>query len=318
MNANRRVKLLLGRAALQRHGKALHQLARTLTHHVHTAHALVGLGDDEFEEDMLWLGPHAVGQRPEAGLENLHRAKALAGHLFRQAYGANLWMREHRRRHQLVIRRALAALAKQVMGHHRALSQRHRGQRHAVNHIAHGVNGRHVGGEVRIHLHRALVVAVHACRFKAQTFRIRHAARGVHHAVHHQMLAALQLQVQAVLLFVDGLNFFIPAEVHALQRHLLRQMQAQIGIKAPQQLTVAVNQGGLRAQPVEDGSELNRDIAATHHHHALRHLFEVKCLVRADGMLHTRYRRQTRCAACGDQNVMSADSLAVHQHAVSA
>ena len=56
--------------------------------------------------------PHAIGQRPEAGLENLHCAEALARATSSgQAPGAHLWMGKHRRRHQLVVGSALAALA---------------------------------------------------------------------------------------------------------------------------------------------------------------------------------------------------------------
>ncbi|MCY1425896.1 hypothetical protein D9M71_417020 [compost metagenome] len=93
-------------------------------------------------------------------------------------------------------------------------------------------------------------------------------------------------------------------------------MLTHAAVEAAQEQVAAIQQGGLRAQTMEDRGEFHGDVAAADHQHAARQLFEEECLVGADRMFLAGDVRNLRPAAGGDEDVGGAEALAIDLYRV--
>ena len=93
-------------------------------------------------------------------------------------------------------------------------------------------------------------------------------------------------------------------------------MAAHVVVEAAQDVLAAIDHGHLGAEPVEDGGELDRDVAAALDQDALRQFLEVKRLVRRDDVLAALdVLAERRRAAGRDQDVLGAHGLAGRERA---
>ena len=70
-------------------------------------------------------------------------------------------------------------------------------------------------------------------------------------------------------MLVDTFDVGIELQVQAALGQFFLQMFAHRTIKAAQEQVTAIQQGSVCTQAVEDAGELNGDITAAHHQHAL-------------------------------------------------
>lgn len=89
-------------------------------------------------------------------------------------------------------------------------------------------------------------------------------------------------------------------------------MLADAAVEAAQEQVATVEQGGLGAEPVEDRGELDGDVAAADHQHAARQALEEERFVGGDRVFLAGNVRHLRPATGGDENVLGAETLAVH------
>jgi hypothetical protein len=111
---------------------------------------------------------------------------------------------------------------------------------------------------------------------------------------------------------------------HAQLGHLRLEMLAQVVVETAQDILAPVDQGHLGAQPVEDGGELDGDVAAALDQNAGGQFVEMERLVRGDDVFDAGDRRaEPRRSAGGDQDVArtdrfsrcdEADGVCVFQH----
>ena len=106
------------------------------------------------------------------------------------------------------------------------------------------------------------------------------------------------------------------ADAQTLVLHLPGEEAAEVNIELFQQALAAVDERGVDTEPVKNGGEFDRDIAAAHHQHAPRQFAQMERFVRADGEFGAGNRRHHRPAAGGDEDVTRTDAPAVHFHGV--
>ncbi len=221
-------------------------------------------------------------------------------------------MREDRSGNELVAHVAgslASGRAEQLVHHHHGLAQRHRRELHAVGHVAHREDGRHVGLVALVDDDLSLSALRHAHGLQAHVFRVGHAAGGVQHGVGHHQGTAFTFHAQAVVRFADVHHPGVEVQVHARLDHFGGHEVADLVVEAAQDLLAPVELGDLCAQAVEDGGELAGNVATAHHHQPLWKRFEVEDLVGGDHVLASHEVRHVRRAAGGDQDVLCAELL---------
>ena len=98
----------------------------------------------------------------------------------------------------------------------------------------------------------------------------------------------------------DTLDIAVEADAQALALHLSGEKAAQVGVELFEQMPAAVDERGVYAEPVENGAEFHRYIAAAHDQHAPRQSAQMEGFVRADGKFGAGNRRHHRPTAGGD------------------
>src|SRR5690606_7950483 len=128
--------------------------------------------------------------------------------------------------------------------------------------IADRVNVRHIRPGEFINDGRAGLVDCNAGRFQTKIVGVRLAADGRKDKVRLDHLTALEGDDESIFLLLDGGDGLTAAHRHAAPLHAGTDRLADIAIEAPQDLLTPVKEGGVDAEPVEDASELDGDIAA--------------------------------------------------------
>src|SRR5690606_12101398 len=98
-------------------------------------------------------------------------------------------------------------------------------------------------------------------------------------------LTALEGDDEGIFLLLHRGDGLTAAHRHATPLHAGTDSLADIPVKPAQDLLTAVKQGGVDAEPVEDASELDGDIAAADDQQPLRQTLEMEGLVRGDDVL---------------------------------
>jgi hypothetical protein len=157
---------------------------------------------------------------------------------------------------------------------------------------------------------------------QVQPVHVGFAAGGVQHHVGIQRGAVAQLQAaRSVAQGFDAAHVGAGADIHAGLGHFGGGEVAHLFVKAAQHLLTPVNQGDLRAQPVEDAGHLAADVAAAHHHQALGEAGQVEHIVRHHGQVAAWKFGHEGLAASGNQDVAGAYAalrarFGFHQHRV--
>ncbi|MCY1359340.1 hypothetical protein D9M69_459050 [compost metagenome] len=105
-------------------------------------------------------------------------------------------------------------------------------------------------------------------------------------------------------------------QVQAFLAQLVAQVVAYGIVEPAQEQFAAVKLRGLGTQAMENGSELDGDVAATHHQYTLGQTLEEEGFVGADGELAAGDVGNLRPAAGGDQDVPGCAALAGDFHRV--
>src|SRR5258707_13022265 len=108
------------------------------------------------------------------------------------------------------------------------------------------------------------------------------AAGGEHDLVDLDLAAVRQLDPERTLRLIDASDGLAGDDPDAAFLHLAAQMGAQVLIEAAQDVLAAIDQRDLGAEAIEDGGELDRDIAAALNEHAVRQRLKMEGLVRGD------------------------------------
>src|SRR5262249_49275542 len=156
-----------------------------------------------------------------------------------------------------------------------ALADRDRRQRDAVGDVAHRIDLRHAGLRELVDRDRAGFRQLDAGLLEAKAFDVRPAAGREHHLVDDDLLVVGQLDAEAMIDLLDRLDDHLGDDLDAALFELRAQMAANLVVEAAQDVLAAIDQGYVRAEAVEDGGELERDIAAALDQNALRQLLEM-------------------------------------------
>ena len=142
------------------------------------------------------------------------------------------------------------------------LGRRDRRQVDAVGDVADRMDRVDARLRVAIDDHRPVGGQLHADALEAEVRGVRLAAGGEEHELGPLVRAVAVAHLEAVGVLDDVRRLAAEVDLQALVRHLLGDALAEIGVEAAQQALAAVGKRGLDAEPVEDGSELERDVAA--------------------------------------------------------
>ncbi|MDT4846685.1 hypothetical protein FQZ97_807180 [compost metagenome] len=275
-------------------------------------HAVAGRVHHQLHQRAFGAARERVFERLELAAEDGYRAELLARRLLAVAHRADARVREDRGGDELVAhvaRRLAGGGAKQLVHHHHGLAQRHRCELHAVGHVAHREDGRHIGLVALVDDDLSLGALRHAHGLQTHVLHVGHAAGGVQHGIGHHQGPAFTFHAQAVVRFADVHHPGVEVQVHACLDHFGGHEVADLVVEAAQDLLAPVKLGDLRAQAVEDGGELAGNVATAHHHQPLWKRFEVEDLVGDDDVLASHEVRYVWRAAGGDQDVLCAELL---------
>src|SRR3954468_11859556 len=311
MDADGGVELRLGGAELHGDGDALDHFAGVGADHVRADDALAFRVDDELHErPILALGEREL-ERTEVGLVDVDHAVALARLFLAQSHGCEVGMREHCGRYVVVVDRRRLAAKERAREPHR-LGGGDRREVDAVGDVADGVDGIHARFGILVDQDRAIGPELHARGFEPEVRRVRPAPGGEEHQVRLLVRAVGVADLEAVGVFDDLRRLAAEVDLEALVAHLVGDPVAHLGVEAAQQALAAVREHRLDAEAVEDGSALERDVAAADHQRSLRKPLEVERFVRGNGALAPFDRRDDRPRARGDEDVPRAVFLALH------
>ena len=182
MQRHGRIEIGFPRAHLHGDRQQLRHLSRVVTENMHAQHAIGLAIDDDLHEGLLVAPGQRRLHRPEfRGIDIDHR-EDLARFFFGHTDCADLRRREDRRRHMRVIHGDILA-AEHMVGEEMPLADRDRREIQPVRDVADGIDRRRAGLRMRIDENRALVVDLHARRFKTEMFRQRRAAGRQQHDI---------------------------------------------------------------------------------------------------------------------------------------
>ena len=138
--------------------------------------------------------------------------------------------------------------AKQLVNNHHRLSQRNWGKLHTRCHVAHRVDMRHACLILLVNFDSSRCSDFNTHRTQPKTAGVCYAACGVQHGVYRQTFTiALDLDMQAVRGFGNGLHFGFKFEVDAGLGHLHSNKAAHVFVKTCQHLVAPMYLGHVRA-----------------------------------------------------------------------
>src|SRR5262249_30841878 len=181
-------------------------------------------------------------------------------------------------------------------------------QVHAVRDIADRVDVRYGGLRVLVNGDAALLAQPHPRRLHTETGNIRPAANREHHLVDFDRAVVGKRRGEGGLRPAHRAYRRAAKNPHAPLGHLRIEVGAQVVVEAAQDVFAAVDQRNLGPEPIENGGELDGDIAAALNQDARRQFFQMKRLIRGDDVFEARDRRPHpwRSAGC-DQNMARPD-----------
>ena len=198
---------------------------------------------------------------------------------------------------------------------HRSLLLRLVRQHRAAHDVADGVDVRLVRAQIRVHLHEAALVHLHARLLQTQALRVGHAAHAHQHRLRLQRLllsvctspplpsptlAALHAQLHARLRHLAAQHLRAQLELHSLLRQALLQRRRHVRVVRSADVVQELHHLHLRAQAAPHRTQLQTDHAAAHHDQALRDLAQLQ-RTRAvdDALLRVVHRKRVdRTAVC--------------------
>ena len=234
------------RSELHRQSRLGNQLRDVQTAHVHSEDLLYTSASPSVPTG-LFVRQHldqtvglVVGARATVGLEredSLGELDVLGLQLgLRLAHHRDLGLRVHHAGDHIVVDVSMARL--DHLRSHRSLLLRLVRQHRAAHDVADGVDVRLVRAQIRVHLHEAALVHLHARLLQTQALRVGHAAHAHQHRLRLQRLllsvctspplpsptlAALHAQLHARLRHLAAQHLRAQLELHALLRQALLQ-----------------------------------------------------------------------------------------------
>ena len=138
--------------------------------------------DDEFHQAAFGAAAKRMQQGSKFGTIYAHGIETRTRILFRKANRADVRMREHRCRNEFIVHLALAVAVEQIHQRH-LLTERHRRELHAVDHVAERVDRWHRRLEVFVHLYRTGVIGRDSGAREAECRRVGVATGGVENRI---------------------------------------------------------------------------------------------------------------------------------------
>ena len=178
MDADRRIELRLGRAAFQRHGEALDDLAGVGADHVTADDAVARRVDNQLHHRHFVATTERMLQRLERRSIDVDAAELMTGLAFRQADGRRRRLTEDRGWYARMRRLHRAPMEKRL-GQRLAFRGRHGRQVESIGAVADGEDVRYRSTRVRVDRDGAVALEPNPDRLQAQVDGVRVAAGGV-------------------------------------------------------------------------------------------------------------------------------------------
>ena len=152
-------------------------------------------------------------------------------------------------------------------------------QHRTGNHVADGVNARHIGLVVMIGAHPAAIVEHHARIFQPETLGERLAAGGDQHDVGFDGLGVtaldrLERNLGALAGFLDARHLGAELEIHPLLGEDPLELLGDLAVHAAQDLVEILDHRHLGAEPAPDRAHFQPDDAAADDNDVPGHLVE--------------------------------------------
>ena len=239
---------------------------------------------------------------PEFTAEYSDTRKNLAGVSFTETDRPDVGVGKDCRRDVLVVHFPLASPEQAVHQGH-GLTQCDRSELHARSDVSDGVNRWHRTFVAVIDVDRSVLALLDADRLEAQAIDVGHPAGRIKHRVRLDAAAVGQQRAKPIAGFFDRQHVGRGVQIDPVLAHLRFDEAAHVVVEAAQHPGSAVQLGHFRAQPVEDGREFARDVAAANDEQSLRERVEVEHAVGADNQFVSRKKWDARGPPSSDQDV---------------
>src|SRR5690606_33024988 len=151
-----------------------------------------------------------------------------------------------------VINKAPGVVVGDAAGRRTALVEGGAGQARPADHIAGGIDVRHGGAVILVHLHLASAVGLQADVFQGQFVGVAGAPVAPQEGVGFDLLAGLQVQNHTVIHAFDPLVLFVVTNDHVVGAQVVTQRIGDFIVEEVEQLVAVVDQVDQYAQAAED------------------------------------------------------------------